>query len=176
MTKSKDNDKESRSKITKHEGTILQRRQRQRQKLNEKSNLIDLMKECYDELTSGEIVSLKILSRTRKFVHQHDFSRSFFEHGYWSILSLDRKYRHSFLHTSYKPLHLNHILVTPHIIKNLISVCKFTRDNDVSIGKKMHKAFPLPVIEFPLPEEKRCHCCEDCTATKVKKKLSVKVK
>nr|GFB04567.1 hypothetical protein [Tanacetum cinerariifolium] len=43
------------------------------------------------------------------------------------------------------------------------------------VGNKMHKAFPLPVMEFPLPEEKRCHCCEDCTATKVKKKLSVKV-
>nr|GEX48100.1 ribonuclease H-like domain-containing protein [Tanacetum cinerariifolium] len=40
---------------------------------------------------------------------------------------------HSFLHTSSKPLHLNHILVTPHIIKNLISVRQFTRDNDVSI-------------------------------------------
>ncbi|GJR12080.1 hypothetical protein Tco_0794732 [Tanacetum coccineum] len=32
--------------------------------LNDKSNLIDLMKECHNELTSGEIVSLKILSRT----------------------------------------------------------------------------------------------------------------
>ncbi|GKB42630.1 hypothetical protein Tco_0887572 [Tanacetum coccineum] len=40
---------------------------------------------------------------------------------------------HSFLNTSSKPLHLNHILVTPHIIKNLISVRQFTRDNDVSI-------------------------------------------
>nr|GEW26651.1 ribonuclease H-like domain-containing protein [Tanacetum cinerariifolium] len=40
---------------------------------------------------------------------------------------------HSLLHTSSKPLHLNHILVTPHITKNLISVCQFTRDNDVSV-------------------------------------------
>ncbi|GJT10391.1 retrovirus-related pol polyprotein from transposon TNT 1-94 [Tanacetum coccineum] len=40
---------------------------------------------------------------------------------------------HSFLHTSYKPLHLNHILVTPYIIKNLIYVCKFTHDNDVYV-------------------------------------------
>ncbi|GKB79249.1 hypothetical protein Tco_0946144 [Tanacetum coccineum] len=69
-TKSKDNDKGSRSKITKHEGTSLQRIQRPRpQDLNDKSNLIDLMKECHNELTSGEIVSLKILSRTRKFIH-----------------------------------------------------------------------------------------------------------
>ncbi|GKE37290.1 hypothetical protein Tco_1460695 [Tanacetum coccineum] len=41
--------------------------------------------------------------------------------------------RHSFLHTSHKPLHLNHILVTLHIIKNLISFRKFTCDNDVSV-------------------------------------------
>ncbi|GJT40578.1 ribonuclease H-like domain-containing protein [Tanacetum coccineum] len=40
---------------------------------------------------------------------------------------------HSFLHTSSKPLHLNHILVTPHIIKILISINQFTRDNDVSV-------------------------------------------
>ncbi|GJQ96458.1 ribonuclease H-like domain-containing protein [Tanacetum coccineum] len=40
---------------------------------------------------------------------------------------------HSILHTSFKPLQLNHILVTPHIIKNLIFVRKFTRDNDVSV-------------------------------------------
>ncbi|GJT97738.1 ribonuclease H-like domain-containing protein [Tanacetum coccineum] len=40
---------------------------------------------------------------------------------------------HSFLHTSDKPLHLNHILVTPHIIKNLISISKFSLDNDVSV-------------------------------------------
>ncbi|GKC81565.1 hypothetical protein Tco_1137282 [Tanacetum coccineum] len=40
---------------------------------------------------------------------------------------------HSLLHTSSKPLHLNHILVTLHIIKNLNSVRQFTRNNDVSI-------------------------------------------
>nr|GEX37104.1 ribonuclease H-like domain-containing protein [Tanacetum cinerariifolium] len=39
----------------------------------------------------------------------------------------------SFLHTSHKLLHLNHILVTPRIIKDLICVRKFTRDNDVSV-------------------------------------------
>ncbi|GKE66949.1 hypothetical protein Tco_1521110 [Tanacetum coccineum] len=64
-TKSKDNDKGSRSKITKHEGTSLQQIQRPRpQDLNDNSNLIDLTRECHNELTSGEIVSLKILSRT----------------------------------------------------------------------------------------------------------------
>ncbi|GJW79414.1 hypothetical protein Tco_0143389 [Tanacetum coccineum] len=40
---------------------------------------------------------------------------------------------HSFLHTPHKPLHLNHIIVTPHIIKNIISFRKFTHDNDVSV-------------------------------------------
>ncbi|GJS37790.1 hypothetical protein Tco_0536172 [Tanacetum coccineum] len=66
-TKSKGNDKGSRSKIANHEGTSLQRRQRPRSlELNDKSNLIDLMKECHNELTLGEIVSLKILSRTMK--------------------------------------------------------------------------------------------------------------
>nr|GEW98451.1 reverse transcriptase domain-containing protein [Tanacetum cinerariifolium] len=52
------------------------------------------------------------------------------------------------------------------------------------VGNKMHKAFPLLVMKFPLPEEvptaneesspgeeKRCHCCEVCTATKVKKDM-----
>ncbi|GJY02925.1 hypothetical protein Tco_0361077 [Tanacetum coccineum] len=65
-TKSNDNDKGSRSKITQYEGTSLQRRHRPRsQELNDKSNLIDLMKECHNELTSREIVSLKILIQTR---------------------------------------------------------------------------------------------------------------
>ncbi|GKA41582.1 hypothetical protein Tco_0734242, partial [Tanacetum coccineum] len=57
-TKSKDNDKGSRSKIAKHEGTSLQRRQKERSKpreLNDKVNLTELMKECHNELTSGEI-------------------------------------------------------------------------------------------------------------------------
>ncbi|GKB03641.1 hypothetical protein Tco_0831784 [Tanacetum coccineum] len=59
--KSKDNDKGSRSKITKHEGTSLQRIQRPRpQDLNDKSNLIDLMKECHNELTSGEITKQEV--------------------------------------------------------------------------------------------------------------------
>nr|GEY97824.1 hypothetical protein [Tanacetum cinerariifolium] len=65
MTKLKDNDKGSRSKIVKHEGTSLQRRQRQRQELNDKSSLNELTKECHNELTSGEIVRFEILSRTR---------------------------------------------------------------------------------------------------------------
>nr|GEY72981.1 ribonuclease H-like domain-containing protein [Tanacetum cinerariifolium] len=62
-----------------------------------------------------------------------DCSRSLLEYGHRSIFSFGGQYRHSFLHTSSKPLQLNHILVTPHIIKNLISVRKFTRENDVSV-------------------------------------------
>ncbi|GJX60330.1 ribonuclease H-like domain-containing protein [Tanacetum coccineum] len=40
---------------------------------------------------------------------------------------------HSLLHTPHKPLHLHHVLVTPNIIKNLISVRQFTRDNNMSV-------------------------------------------
>ncbi|GJW91787.1 ribonuclease H-like domain-containing protein [Tanacetum coccineum] len=40
---------------------------------------------------------------------------------------------HSLLHTPHNPLHLHHVLVTPNIIKNLISVQQFTRDNNVSV-------------------------------------------
>ena len=36
-------------------------------------------------------------------------------------------------HTPYKPLKLNSVLVTPSIIKNLVSVRKFTKDNSCSI-------------------------------------------
>ncbi|KAG7560254.1 Ribonuclease H-like superfamily [Arabidopsis thaliana x Arabidopsis arenosa] len=39
----------------------------------------------------------------------------------------------SFLHSKTKPLKLNNVLVTPHIVKNLISVRKFTRDNWCSV-------------------------------------------
>ncbi|GKB56005.1 ribonuclease H-like domain-containing protein [Tanacetum coccineum] len=41
--------------------------------------------------------------------------------------------RHSLLHIPHKPLHLHHVVVMPNIIKNLISVCQFTHDNNVSI-------------------------------------------
>ncbi|GKF38536.1 putative reverse transcriptase domain-containing protein, partial [Tanacetum coccineum] len=45
------------TKIIKHKGTSLQHRQRQRsQELNDKSNLINLTKECHNELTSGDFV------------------------------------------------------------------------------------------------------------------------
>jgi hypothetical protein len=35
--------------------------------------------------------------------------------------------------TAHRPLHLNNVLVSPSLVKNLISVCSFTRDNNVSI-------------------------------------------
>ncbi|GKB06008.1 hypothetical protein Tco_0834241 [Tanacetum coccineum] len=69
-TKSNENDKGSRSKITQHEETSLQQRQRPiPQELNDKSYLINLMKEYHNELTSGEIVSLKNIKSNMKFVH-----------------------------------------------------------------------------------------------------------
>ncbi|XP_071695617.1 uncharacterized protein [Rutidosis leptorrhynchoides] len=40
---------------------------------------------------------------------------------------------HSLLPTAHRPLHLNNVLVTPNIVKNLISVQQFTRDNIVSV-------------------------------------------
>ncbi|GJT43625.1 hypothetical protein Tco_0952340 [Tanacetum coccineum] len=68
-TKSKKTiDKGKGSKITKHEEQVLQQDKEPKTKTetNVKSNLIGeiLTKECHNELTSGEIVSLKILSRT----------------------------------------------------------------------------------------------------------------
>ncbi|GJY09148.1 hypothetical protein Tco_0377333 [Tanacetum coccineum] len=40
---------------------------------------------------------------------------------------------HSILPTPFKALHLNNVLITPHIVKNLISVCQFVRDNNFTI-------------------------------------------
>nr|GEW82136.1 ribonuclease H-like domain-containing protein [Tanacetum cinerariifolium] len=40
---------------------------------------------------------------------------------------------HSILPTPFKSLHLNNVLITPHIVKNLISVCQFVRDNNCTI-------------------------------------------
>nr|GEV66514.1 ribonuclease H-like domain-containing protein [Tanacetum cinerariifolium] len=40
---------------------------------------------------------------------------------------------HSILSTPLKSLRLNNVLITPHIVKNLISVCQFVYDNDCTI-------------------------------------------
>ncbi|GKB58348.1 ribonuclease H-like domain-containing protein [Tanacetum coccineum] len=40
---------------------------------------------------------------------------------------------HSILPTPLKSLHLNNVLITPHIVKNLISVGQFVRDNNCTI-------------------------------------------
>ncbi|GJT07583.1 ribonuclease H-like domain-containing protein [Tanacetum coccineum] len=40
---------------------------------------------------------------------------------------------HSILPTPLKSLRLNNVLITPHIVKNLIPVCQFVRDNDYTI-------------------------------------------
>ncbi|GJU86194.1 ribonuclease H-like domain-containing protein [Tanacetum coccineum] len=40
---------------------------------------------------------------------------------------------HSILPTISRPLHLNNVLITPHIVKNLISVRQFVRDNNCTI-------------------------------------------
>ncbi|KAL4561753.1 hypothetical protein LXL04_033927 [Taraxacum kok-saghyz] len=41
---------------------------------------------------------------------------------------------YSKIQTTHRPVHLHNVLVTPNIIKNLISVRRFTTDNRVSIG------------------------------------------
>ncbi|GKD43287.1 ribonuclease H-like domain-containing protein [Tanacetum coccineum] len=63
---------------------------------------------------------------------------------------------HSFLHTSSKPLHLNHILVTPHIIKNLILVRQFTSDNDVSIEFDAYGFSFHYMAQTPRSSRRRC--------------------
>ncbi|GJR35128.1 ribonuclease H-like domain-containing protein [Tanacetum coccineum] len=40
---------------------------------------------------------------------------------------------HIIILSLHRPLHLHNVLVTPNIIKNLISVCQFTRDNNCTI-------------------------------------------
>ncbi|GJT45304.1 ribonuclease H-like domain-containing protein [Tanacetum coccineum] len=52
---------------------------------------------------------------------------------------------HSILPTPFKSLHLNNVLVTPHIVKNLISVRQFVRDNNCTIE---FDAFCFSVKDF----------------------------
>nr|GEY60913.1 hypothetical protein [Tanacetum cinerariifolium] len=59
---------------------------------------------------------------------------------------------------------------------NLYAMTECTRHSHCQLwSSHCQKKFPLPVKKVLTAEEKQCHCCEDCTATKVKKKLSVKV-
>ncbi|GKD13147.1 ribonuclease H-like domain-containing protein [Tanacetum coccineum] len=52
---------------------------------------------------------------------------------------------HSILPTLQRPLHLHNVLLTPNIIKNVISVCQFTRDNNCTIE---FDAFGFSVKDF----------------------------
>ncbi|GJZ84766.1 ribonuclease H-like domain-containing protein [Tanacetum coccineum] len=52
---------------------------------------------------------------------------------------------HSIIPSSHRPLHLHNVLVTPNIIKNLISVRQFTRDNNCTIE---FDAFGFSVKDF----------------------------
>ncbi|GKA59316.1 ribonuclease H-like domain-containing protein [Tanacetum coccineum] len=40
---------------------------------------------------------------------------------------------HSVLSTPFRPLHLNNVLITPNIVKNLISICQFVDDNSCTV-------------------------------------------
>ncbi|GKE07650.1 ribonuclease H-like domain-containing protein, partial [Tanacetum coccineum] len=52
---------------------------------------------------------------------------------------------HSILPTPFKSLHLNNVLITPHIVKNLIFVRQFVRDNNCTIE---FDAFGFSVKDF----------------------------
>ncbi|GJS44557.1 ribonuclease H-like domain-containing protein [Tanacetum coccineum] len=52
---------------------------------------------------------------------------------------------HNIIPFLHRPLHLHNVLVTPNIIKNLISVCQFTRDNNCTIE---FDAFGFSVKDF----------------------------
>ncbi|GKD00115.1 ribonuclease H-like domain-containing protein, partial [Tanacetum coccineum] len=52
---------------------------------------------------------------------------------------------HNILPTPFKSLHLNNVLITPHIVKNLISVRQFVRDNNCTIE---FDAFGFSVKDF----------------------------
>ncbi|GJT26683.1 ribonuclease H-like domain-containing protein [Tanacetum coccineum] len=69
----------------------------------------------------------------------HNLSTIFNSRMYLSVLVGDGKSipvtntGHSTLPTPYRPLHLNNVLVTPNIVKNLISVRQFVRENKCTI-------------------------------------------
>ncbi|GJQ96400.1 ribonuclease H-like domain-containing protein [Tanacetum coccineum] len=58
---------------------------------------------------------------------------------YPSVTVSDRRFipvtnsRHSVLSIPFRPLHLNNVLITPNIVKNLISVRQFVRDNSCTV-------------------------------------------
>ncbi|GJY81730.1 ribonuclease H-like domain-containing protein [Tanacetum coccineum] len=52
---------------------------------------------------------------------------------------------HSILPTPHRPLHLNNVLITPHIIKNLIYVRQFVRDNNCTVE---FDAFGFSIKDF----------------------------
>ncbi|GKC90331.1 ribonuclease H-like domain-containing protein [Tanacetum coccineum] len=69
----------------------------------------------------------------------HNLSTIFNSRMYPSVLVGDGKSipvtntGHSTLPTPYRPLHINNVLVTPNIVKNLISVRQFVRENKCTI-------------------------------------------
>ncbi|GJV65808.1 hypothetical protein Tco_1476636 [Tanacetum coccineum] len=96
-TKSKDNDKSSRSKIAKHEGTSLQRRRRPIPKeLNDKSNLVDLMKECHilrkKRRRTTSLVTSKKRRRLLAFSPSEDPGRRLQQHELSSTMMRRREY------------------------------------------------------------------------------------
>nr|GEU65836.1 ribonuclease H-like domain-containing protein [Tanacetum cinerariifolium] len=66
---------------------------------------------------------------------------------------------HSILPTPHRPLDLNNVLITPHIVKNLIFVCKFVRDNNYTIE---FDAFEFSVKDSMTRQKPLvlCHACQ----------------
>ncbi|GKB60369.1 ribonuclease H-like domain-containing protein [Tanacetum coccineum] len=52
---------------------------------------------------------------------------------------------HSILPTPHRPLHLNNVLITPNIVKNLIYVCQFVHDNNCTVE---FDAFDFSIKDF----------------------------
>ncbi|GJU87586.1 ribonuclease H-like domain-containing protein [Tanacetum coccineum] len=66
---------------------------------------------------------------------------------------------HSILPTPFRSLHLNNVLITPRIVKNVISVCQFVRDNKCIIE---FNAFGFSVKDFMMRQVLlRCDSTED---------------
>ncbi|GJV33119.1 ribonuclease H-like domain-containing protein [Tanacetum coccineum] len=71
--------------------------------------------------------------------HNGNLQTSFLNRNFHSVIVGNRSSipvthsGHVQIHNPYRPLHLRNVLVTPNIIKNLVSVRKFTTDNKCSI-------------------------------------------
>nr|GEV34663.1 putative reverse transcriptase domain, ribonuclease H-like domain, retroviral aspartyl protease [Tanacetum cinerariifolium] len=93
----------------------------------DKSNLNELTKECHNELTSGEIVSLKILSRTRKIFNT---SHSPWEAHVLFVKKKDRSFRMCIDYKELKKITIKNCYPLPRIddlFDQLQGACYFSK-------------------------------------------------